>query len=175
MTEAIMVQSNHSNNNNDEWFTPPEYIESARRVLGAIQCDPASSDAAQRTVQAHHYYTKDNDSLLPENTWHGSVWMNPPYSRIIKKFVSKLVSEYNQGRVTDAIVVTNNGTDTLWYHELMTITSAICCVRGRIGFLNEAGERVDNNNKGQIFYYIGDDVVAFRREFSQYGKILEVC
>jgi ParB family chromosome partitioning protein len=46
-----------------EWYTPPEYIEAARAVRGEIDLDPASSDIAQKTVKALHYFTLDDDGL----------------------------------------------------------------------------------------------------------------
>ncbi len=97
--------------------------------------------------------------------------MNPPYSRVIKEFTSKLVEEFRAGRVTEAVVVTNNGTDTRWFQDLMGVASAICLHKGRIGFLNSKGDRIDNNNKGQIFTYLGPDPWLFEQEFSKYGTV----
>jgi hypothetical protein len=91
----------------NEWYTPPEYIEAARAVLGAIDLDPASNAVAQEVVRAGRYFTIETNGLKQE--WRGGVWLNPPYSqRLISNFVSKLCDEYNSGRVTDAIMLTNN-------------------------------------------------------------------
>ncbi len=46
-----------------EWYTPDGFVEAARDVLGEIELDPASSEAAQRTVNATVYYTKQDDGL----------------------------------------------------------------------------------------------------------------
>jgi hypothetical protein len=40
-----------------EWYTPSTYIEKARRVLGRIDIDPASCEAAQTVVNASHFFT----------------------------------------------------------------------------------------------------------------------
>jgi hypothetical protein len=38
-----------------ERYTPPEYLDRVRAVLGDIDLDPASSEIAQETVKAKHY------------------------------------------------------------------------------------------------------------------------
>lgn len=171
MIEATMVMNNHSNNQNDEWYTPQIYIDAAAAVMGGIDLDPASNVLSNKRIQAAKFYSLENSALKDENRWEGRVWMNPPYSRIIKEFVGKLVRERNEGNVTEAIVVTNNGTDTRWFQELCGVASAICLHKGRIGFLNEDGNAIDNNNKGQIFTYIGNNPERFAQEFKHFGRI----
>src|SRR5262245_15081447 len=115
-----------------EWYTPARYVELARRVLGAIDLDPASCEAAQKTVCATTYYTKE-DGLLRE--WHGRVWLNPPYAQPdIAHFIDKLITERSDGRITAAIALVNNYTDTGWFHAAAKIADAICFTPARNGF-----------------------------------------
>ena len=82
----IYAPTNHVEHytGNQEWYTPSEYVEAARRVMGEIDLDPASSELAQETVRASSYYTKDDDGLVSE--WSGRVWLNPPYSHAQTSF-----------------------------------------------------------------------------------------
>jgi phage N-6-adenine-methyltransferase len=154
---------------NDEWNTPIEYVEMARVVFGGmIDLDPATNEDAQQNICAQKYYTKETNSLLHE--WHGRVWLNPPYSQpLIAEFISKLCLERARGHISDAICLTNNSTDTSWFHELVSVADAFCFTRGRLTFCNgPAGEPP----QGQAFSYFGPHVGRFEEVFGQIGACL---
>jgi phage N-6-adenine-methyltransferase len=152
---------------NNEWYTPAKYIEAARVVLGAIDLDPASCDTAQEVVRASKYFTAAADALKQE--WSGCVWLNPPYSRgLISNFVSKLCLEYNSGRVTSAVMLTNNYTETRWWHGAAESAAAICFTRGRVKFYKPEGE-IGAPPDGQTFFYFGNYPERFAKVFRNFG------
>jgi phage N-6-adenine-methyltransferase len=157
---------------NNEWYTPAEYIELARKVLGTIQLDPASSEAAQKVVKAKTFYTEADDGLAQE--WSGKVWLNPPYAQpAIAHFIEKLVSEVEAGRVTEALLLTHNYTDTAWFHRAAFAASAICFTEGRIRFVDTQGTRAAPT-QGQAFFYFGKRIQTFTAHFRDVGFIAEV-
>lgn len=154
----------------EESYTPKEYLASARTVMGVIDLDPASNPMAQENVGADRYFTVDDDGLTQE--WAGNVWMNPPYTaRVINRFIDKLVDHYEAGEVTQAIVLTNNNTDTSWFHQGANAAAAVCFTAGRINFLKRDGSRSSPTN-GQAFLYFGDNLSAFKNEFSKHGMVM---
>lgn len=155
-----------------EWFTPPEFIEAARVAMGAIDLDPATCAKAQETVKAERYFTADDDGLARD--WHGRVWMNPPYSQpAISQFVDKLVESYLSGEVTEAIALTHNYTDTSWFHRAASAARWICFTRGRIRFVSASGQ-LAAPTQGQAFFYFGQNPAAFRGAFAEIGLLVEV-
>jgi ParB family chromosome partitioning protein len=154
----------------NEWYTPATYIDDARRVMGAINLDPASCARAQETIRADAFFCRDDDGLC--RPWSGRVWLNPPYSQPeIRLFAEKAVAEVKLGRVTECIVLTHNYTDTAWFHTLGTEASAICFTRGRIGFLSPDGRRAAPT-QGQAFFYFGNQADRFAEVFSEHGLIV---
>jgi hypothetical protein len=105
------------------------------------------------------------------------VWLNPPYSQpLIGQFVGKLLVELESGRVTDAIVLTNNGTETAWGQALLRASRAVCFPKGRVRFLTPAGEP-GAPLQGQMVTYLSfstEGVASFAKHFSRFGPIVNV-
>lgn len=150
----------------DEWYTPAEYIEAARAVMGDIDLDLATCAAAQEVIRAKAFFTKEDDGLA--QSWHGQVWLNPPYSAsLVQEFVDKLCAEHDAGHLTEAVVLVNNATDTAWFHSLLERFPA-CILRRRVPFwrpgFNGGGAR-----QGQVIFYLGPNADRFRAVFSRFG------
>lgn len=156
----------------NEWYTPQEFIERARKVMGGFDVDPASSAAAQEKVRAAQFFTEETNGL--EQEWQGRVWLNPPYAQpLISEFMEKLCSEYLEGRCTEAIALTHNYTDTRWFQGTAAHASAICFTKGRVKFYSPSGE-VAAPTQGQAFFYFGSNVDAFVEAFADVGFVVEV-
>lgn len=152
-----------NNSGDNEWYTPAEYIEAARRVMGSIDLDPASNDYANKTVKATTYYTQDTNGLDKE--WFGNVWLNPPYSTtLIKEFVEKLTNS----NINQAVVLVNNATDTAWFKMLVEKAAAVVFTSGRIRFEKQDGAK-GAPLQGQAFVYFGENVDRFIEAFERYG------
>lgn len=161
------------NSGENEWYTPVEYIDAAREVLGSIDVDPASSDIANERVKAASYFTKDDNGLAHE--WHGNVWMNPPYAQpLIAQFCEKVVEEFEAGRVTAAIVLVNNATETRWFQGMTGSATAISYPAGRIRFIDPNGAPSGAPLQGQSFIYFGNESQTFLHVFRQFGFVTEV-
>ena len=158
---------------NNDWYTPAVIIEAARTVMGSIDVDPASSDIAQSIVKAEEYYTIDDCGLAA--SWVGNVWLNPPYSMpAVDLFSTKLVESVKNGSIDSAIVLTNNGTDTKWFHSLLSVSSSLCIFKGRVKFADETGENFLQARQGQVLFYVGNACDRFKSEFKEFGMVVEL-
>jgi hypothetical protein len=168
-----LAKNTHVSNNscNNEWYTPERFIESARIVMGGIDCDSASCAAANEIVKADTHFTVDDDGLSRE--WHGRVWLNPPYEKqAILSFCDKLVQELKAERVSQACVLVNNATETAWLQRLLGSAAAVCFPASRIKFLDSSLEQKQSPLQGQAALYFGDGSDAFTMEWQQYGCVM---
>lgn len=162
------------NSGENEWYTPPEIIERARRTMGGIDLDPASCEFAQQNVQAKRFYTLEEDGLGEKKRWGGRVWMNPPYSRdLCRRFAEKLLLHWQCEHIAQACVLVNNATETSWMQLLLRQCTAVCFPAGRIQFLNREGKSANSPLQGQTMIYFGSEVAAFAQEFGDLGAVLE--
>jgi ParB family chromosome partitioning protein len=152
----------------NEWYTPGEYITAAWATLGTIDLDPASCEEANQTVGAARIYTIADDGLT--KPWHGRVWLNPPYGRLAPDFIERLVTEYMNGNVEEAIVLVNaHSTDTKWFQPLWDYT--LCFTDHRIDF-GAGTERRSGSTHGSVFVYLGQNLETFKNNFAKFGPVV---
>jgi phage N-6-adenine-methyltransferase len=157
------------NSGNNEWYTPADYIDAARQVLGGIDLDPASSTEANTVVQAHRYYTRADDGLT--QAWHGRVWLNPPYARpLVDQFCAKLAASVTAGTVSAAIVLVNNATETEWFRTVSAVAAAVCFPQRRVHFVRPEGD-AGGPLQGQAILYIGAEIGRFSAGFARFGDV----
>jgi phage N-6-adenine-methyltransferase len=155
------------NTGENEWYTPPEYIEAARAMMGTIDLDPASSEIANRTVCASEYFTKEDSGL--GKPWAGHVFMNPPYSsELIKQFASKFAGHVLSEEIVQGIVLVNNATETAWFRELVDCAAAVVFTAVRVKFLDPQGNP-GAPLQGQAIIYFGSYPGDFLSAFSRFG------
>jgi len=154
-----------------DWYTPSAYIEAARKVLGEIDLDPASSDLAQETVKANTYYTKKTDGLTKD--WKGRVWMNPPYAReLVGRFISKFIKHVERKDITAGIVLVNNSTETKWHQGMASVSNMVCFPDKRIKFIHDYG-KPPAPTQAQSVFYVGANVDDFAKNFQQFGTFMK--
>lgn len=160
-----------ANSGNNEWYTPPQFIEMAREVMGSIDTDPATSEFANQNVKAETYYTAETDGRNKE--WRGNVWLNPPYSQpLMSEFSEAATSKRLEKEFEQACILVNNATETAWFQRMMDAATAVAFLRGRVRYLDGQGNPANMPLQGQAMIYMGDNVEKFKEVFSRCGRVL---
>jgi len=160
----------------DEWYTPIDFLQRVQRFFGDDSdfLDPASSPESEPYVKAKRFFFKEQDGLAQD--WLGKIWLNPPYSKpLCAQFCEKFLSEYAKGNVTEALVLVNSKTETIWFQQLGEKALIRLDIRGRLRFWNPI-QKNDSPRHGQtLFYFIHKShepkahAKKFAKEFSDLG------
>jgi len=147
------------------YLTPQPIVQASIRVLGGINLDPCAETPGPDgfNVPAKHHFTIEDDGLA--HGWYGTVFMNPPYGRVLPQWIDKLMAEYEVGNIPRAIVLVAARTDTRWWAKLSHHT--LCLVRGRLKFSDGGSAPFPS----AIFYLGLRGSWQFAREFSAFGDI----
>jgi hypothetical protein len=172
LPDVVVPNNVHVSKNSgvNEWYTPSRHIELAREVMGGIDCDPATSELANKTVKATKIFTVDDDGRAQE--WTGRVWMNPPYAQpLMNDFAEAVSAKFESGEIEQACILVNNATETQWFQRMLAVSSAVCFPKARIKFLDPQGNP-GAPLQGQAIIYMGDSYAAFVGVFKSEGKVL---
>lgn len=128
---------------NYERYTPEyaaKWVSDFYGKIGGLTLDPCA-DGGKR-IPAVHHYTKADDGL--SKPWVGNVFVNPPYGRELRHWVTKAVAELQRSAARESAVekpwsraesdlfflanaqsvlflVPARSTDTNWWRELTTV------------------------------------------------------
>jgi len=153
----------HFSSKSPEWYTPPEIIERVVKLFGSIDLDPCSEMSENPNVPAKKHFTMKDNGL--ERTWNGKVYMNPPYGRVIGKWIEKLCSEYENGNVKEAIALVPARTDTDWFDKFKDF--AVCFISGRLSFNELEGSAPFPS----CAVYFGSNINSFNNAFGNMGTV----
>lgn len=104
----------------DNWATPPALFAELHAQYGFTLDVCASAENAK----CSRYFDVATDGL--SQPWGGArCWMNPPYGRVIGKWVKKAYEESLRGALVMCLLPAR--TDTAWWHDY--------CMRGEVTFL----------------------------------------
>lgn len=110
----------------DNWATPQWLFDSLDEEFH-FDLDVCASE---ENAKCKTFYTKEQDGLLMP--WNGTVWCNPPYGRVIEKWVRK-AHDYAKSGGT-AVMLIPARTDTKWFHDYVYGQMEIRFLRGRVKF-----------------------------------------
>jgi hypothetical protein len=159
----------------DDWNSPPEIVEAARRALGGrIVLDPFSNPWALMIAP----YKLEVDGLTPwrsaMKTWfpyvsvpqNPSAFVNGPWSKN-KEVVLHCVEQWMAG--WEIVQVTPTSTNSSYWH-LIEEAPAVCVPSRRIAFLKE-GKPCSENRQDCVVVYRGSDPWRFRQAFRELGRV----
>lgn len=118
----------------DGWTTPPWVLEKLYGVIGGLfDLDPCAPTRTGRGgVQARIRFTEEDDGLvLP---WFGKVFLNPPYSRVMIRWIAKAHQEVEAGRADMVVCLVPARTDTAWFHRHVAGHADVWLLKGRLAF-----------------------------------------
>lgn len=114
-----------------EWATPQalfERLASIWRFTVDVAADAGNAKCAR-------FYDEAADGLA--QSWAGErVWCNPPYGRVIGRWVEKAASAVRDDPTTVVVMLVPSRTDVAWFHDhcLHNSNCDVEFLRGRLKF-----------------------------------------
>lgn len=121
-------------------MTPPELLKS----FGQFDLDPCAPAIRAWDTAKQHFTITDNGLI---QTWHGRVWLNPPYSKLdgksqLQLWLDKMLAHRN------GMALVNARTETKWFHNsIWNQAHAIVFPKARIRFYRPDGTLPNESGK----------------------------
>lgn len=123
----------------DSRFTPPQFMEGIYEAFGEIDLDPCAHLLSPVIARRRILFSEGGDGLAEE--WSGRLgYVNPPFSEVLK-WLRRAHDQWLLGNVETVICLVPVRTDSVWFHETLSVVANIYLLRGRVPFLDLGGKR----------------------------------
>lgn len=186
-----------------EWYTPLPFVTAGREVMGAIDLDPMSHEDANRTVNATRFFT-EHDSCF-KHPWHGRIFLNPAgglVNEAWKYLVEEWLIGRTTQAIWIGYSLEQLQTLQQAKANHTPLDFPICITAKRIAFIENEAKRLARIKKlteyneanaafggkqrhisqtanspshANYITYLGPNVRAFERVFSQFGAVRRFC
>lgn len=155
-----------------DYFTPPELVDAARRAMGDIDLDAASHPIANRTLRIPDYFHINRSAF--ENDWYGRVWLNPPYGNNAPWF-ERIVRFLDEGSVDQLCMLSPVWAFTTEQAKpVMRRSAATVLLSPTPRFWGNANNRTGVNHPHAIVYF-GSRAAEFLTAFAPHGIPVEMA
>lgn len=137
-----------------EQYTDLRVLQCARRVMGSIELDVASSPLANKWVEADRFFHVYDNALTKDEWVAKTVWMNHPFKTALSEaFVNMLVSQYRAGNVGEAMGICFASIETNWFQPLLDFP--LWFAPKRLGYYSVRRRKWQPSaTKASIVYYL---------------------
>lgn len=112
----------------DEWATPQKFFDKLNEEFH-FTLDPCATDENHKCQK---YFTKRDNGL--KQSWENEiVFVNPPYGKSIKEWVSKTFYEWLYHNITIVLLIPAR-TDTRYFHDYIYGIAELRFIKGRLKF-----------------------------------------
>jgi len=161
-----------------DYYTPSYVIDLAKKVMGDIDLDPASSkraqsgdDQQQKGVGAKKFFDYYDNGLNKE--WEGRIFLNPPFGQW-PQWCSKVIAEIDSKRVKELFMIVPDWaiSNQTFFDTDFLYRMYFCLLRSRVQYWGKKNFTDAAAWKTIFFYYVpnGD---KFKQEMADFGVVYD--
>lgn len=143
-----------------EWETPQEFFDELNKEFH-FHLDPCASN---KNAKCGLYFSKEVNGLTKSWAEYKSIFMNPPYTKEIGKWLKKAYETSQRGSIV-VCLIQGRSSGTKWWHDYIMKASEIRYIKDRLHFgMNKIFKRAN----------ISSIIVVFRPYCKGFPKICSI-
>lgn len=141
-------------------------LQAVLACLGEIDLAFCNNSYYSLNIPALKLFTNEDNGLT--YNWRGKVYVNPPCGDAVKDWVEKLCTEFESGRVTQALALVATQTDSKWFRRLRHYPR--CFISEQLNF-SGTGKSAP---LPFVMFYLGHESEGFQRFVAAFAELGDI-